>query len=190
MTDRDGSGRFGVGASLPRKEDKRHLEGRGQFVSDLKLAGTQEVAFVRSPHAHARIGGIIVSPAAAGAFRVWEKANRERRQQRLPWKRSNRWNVDSPFLLSSLMRCGRCGYKFCGSTRRRKGHAYPEYVCCGYQASGAKFCARFPVRQELLEDFVIGGYTGSSGEHVPPEVKAWLAELQGLIRNARGEDRS
>ena len=42
----------------------------------------------------------------------------------------------------------------------------------------------------LLEDFVIGGYTGSSGEHVPPDVKAWLAELQTLIRTTHGEDRS
>ena len=46
---------LGVGASLLRKEDDRHLRGRGQFVSDIKLPGTQEVVFLRSPHAHARI---------------------------------------------------------------------------------------------------------------------------------------
>ncbi|MCC6780795.1 MAG: xanthine dehydrogenase family protein [Hyphomicrobiales bacterium] len=49
-----------------RKEDARHLHGRGQFVSDVKLAGTQEVAFVRSPHAHARIRGITIPPDAVG----------------------------------------------------------------------------------------------------------------------------
>jgi len=58
--------RFGVGASLPRKEDERHLHGRGQFVSDIKLPGTMEVAFLRSPHAHARIKRIAVPPAAEG----------------------------------------------------------------------------------------------------------------------------
>jgi len=57
---------FGVGASLLRKEDARHLHGRGQFVSDVKLPNTQDVAFVRSPHAHARIKGIAVPPDAAG----------------------------------------------------------------------------------------------------------------------------
>jgi aerobic carbon-monoxide dehydrogenase large subunit len=41
-----------------RKEDARHLRGRGQFVSDLRMADTQEIAFVRSPHAHARIRDI------------------------------------------------------------------------------------------------------------------------------------
>ena len=31
---------YGVGASLLRKEDERHLHGRGQFVPDIKLPGT------------------------------------------------------------------------------------------------------------------------------------------------------
>jgi aerobic carbon-monoxide dehydrogenase large subunit len=53
---------YGVGASLLRKEDERHLHGRGQFVPDIKLPGTMDVAFVRSPHAHARIRSISVPP--------------------------------------------------------------------------------------------------------------------------------
>jgi hypothetical protein len=48
----------GVGASIVRKEDDRHLRGRGQFVADIALRGTQEVVFLRSPHAHARIGSV------------------------------------------------------------------------------------------------------------------------------------
>ncbi|MDE1570029.1 xanthine dehydrogenase family protein molybdopterin-binding subunit [Aquabacter sp. P-9] len=50
----------GVGARLPRKEDDRLMRGRGQFVGDLRLAGMQDVAFVRSPLAHARIRAIHV----------------------------------------------------------------------------------------------------------------------------------
>jgi aerobic carbon-monoxide dehydrogenase large subunit len=45
----------GIGARVLRKEDARHLRGRGQFVADLFMAGLQEVAFLRSPVAHARI---------------------------------------------------------------------------------------------------------------------------------------
>jgi carbon-monoxide dehydrogenase large subunit len=56
----------GVGASLLRKEDARHLRGRGQFVSDVQLPRMRDVAFVRSPHAHARIRGIAVAPNARG----------------------------------------------------------------------------------------------------------------------------
>jgi carbon-monoxide dehydrogenase large subunit len=57
---------LGVGASLRRKEDDRHLRGRGQFVSDIRLPGTQEVIFLRSPHAHARIRSITVPEGAGG----------------------------------------------------------------------------------------------------------------------------
>jgi carbon-monoxide dehydrogenase large subunit len=46
---------FGIGARAPRKEDARHLRGRGCFVSDIHMAGLQDVAFLRSPVAHARI---------------------------------------------------------------------------------------------------------------------------------------
>src|ERR1700681_202372 len=50
----------GVGARLLRKEDDRSMRGRGQYVADIRLAGLQDVAFVRSPLAHARIRGIHV----------------------------------------------------------------------------------------------------------------------------------
>src|SRR6267154_5215903 len=52
------SSKQGVGARVPRKEDDRLMRGRGQFVGDIRLAGLQDVAFVRSPPAHARIKGI------------------------------------------------------------------------------------------------------------------------------------
>lgn len=48
----------GIGASIPRKEDERFLTGRGEYVGDLFRPGLLEVAFVRSPHAHARILGV------------------------------------------------------------------------------------------------------------------------------------
>ena len=43
----------GVGARMLRKEDDRFLRGRGQYVGDIWLDRMQEVAFVRSPVAHA-----------------------------------------------------------------------------------------------------------------------------------------
>jgi aerobic carbon-monoxide dehydrogenase large subunit len=57
---------WGVGASLLRREDARHLRGRGQFVADLTLPHALDVAFVRSPHAHARIRSIVVPASAPG----------------------------------------------------------------------------------------------------------------------------
>ena len=48
----------GIGASVLRHEDARHLFGEGEFVADLRLPGTRDVAFVRSPLAHARVRSV------------------------------------------------------------------------------------------------------------------------------------
>ncbi len=47
-----------VGDRLLRKEDPRLVQGRGRYVGDIALPGMLHAAFVRSPHAHARIGAI------------------------------------------------------------------------------------------------------------------------------------
>jgi carbon-monoxide dehydrogenase large subunit len=54
----EGAKAQGVGASVLRKEDERFLRGRGQFVGDIRLPNLHDVAFVRSPLAHARIKAI------------------------------------------------------------------------------------------------------------------------------------
>src|SRR5262247_3078635 len=53
------------GKSIKRREDPRFITGRGRYVDDLKLPGMTYAAFVRSPHSHARIRSIDVSPAKA-----------------------------------------------------------------------------------------------------------------------------
>jgi len=53
------------GKSIKRREDPRFITGRGQYVDDVKLPGMTYAAFVRSPHAHARIRAIDVSQAKA-----------------------------------------------------------------------------------------------------------------------------
>src|SRR2546423_10073911 len=44
-----------IGRSVPRPNLARLTQGRAQFVSDVVLPRMAHVAFVRSPHAHARI---------------------------------------------------------------------------------------------------------------------------------------
>jgi aerobic carbon-monoxide dehydrogenase large subunit len=56
----------GVGARVARKEDDRHLRGRGQFVGDMTMPGMREVAFLRSPVAHARITKIEIPEELRG----------------------------------------------------------------------------------------------------------------------------
>ncbi|MDO9025407.1 xanthine dehydrogenase family protein molybdopterin-binding subunit [Zwartia sp.] len=50
----------GIGARVLRKEDTRHLLGKGNFVADMSMPGICEVAFLRSPVAHAKISNISI----------------------------------------------------------------------------------------------------------------------------------
>ena len=53
------------GARMQRLEDPALLAGRGRFVDDIHIDGTLHAAFVRSPHAHARIQNIDSGAARA-----------------------------------------------------------------------------------------------------------------------------
>jgi carbon-monoxide dehydrogenase large subunit len=52
----------GIGARLPRKEDRRYVRGQGEYVADIRLPHMLEAAFLRSAVAHARIGSIRIPP--------------------------------------------------------------------------------------------------------------------------------
>src|SRR5687768_4217738 len=52
------------GKSVKRREDPRFITGKGHYTDDLKLPGMTWAAFVRSPHAHARIRSIDTGRAA------------------------------------------------------------------------------------------------------------------------------
>ncbi|MBX6369247.1 MAG: xanthine dehydrogenase family protein [Rhodospirillales bacterium] len=49
---------MGIGAPVRRVEDRRFLEGKGQYLADLDIPGTVDLAFLRSPVAHARLKGV------------------------------------------------------------------------------------------------------------------------------------
>ena len=59
-----------IGRAVPRPDLERLLQGRGQYVSDITLTRMVHVAFVRSPHAHARIVRIDTDAARARAQAV------------------------------------------------------------------------------------------------------------------------
>ena len=52
-----------LGQSIRRREDPRFLTGRGRYVDDVPAVHAAHAAFVRSPHAHARIRGIQTAKA-------------------------------------------------------------------------------------------------------------------------------
>ncbi|HEX6288045.1 MAG TPA: molybdopterin cofactor-binding domain-containing protein [Herpetosiphonaceae bacterium] len=62
-----------IGRRVQRVEDPRFLLGRGQYIADIKLPRMAHVAFLRSPHAHARLTRIDTTRARAlpGVFGVY-----------------------------------------------------------------------------------------------------------------------
>jgi carbon-monoxide dehydrogenase large subunit len=74
------------GASVKRKEDPRYLRGEGRFVDDIKLPGLLHAAFVRSPHAHARIVAVRTDAAKRlpGVAHVFTFVDLERWMKPLP----------------------------------------------------------------------------------------------------------
>jgi carbon-monoxide dehydrogenase large subunit len=63
LASRTRSAAEGFGKPLRRVEDRRLVTGRGRFGDDFNLPGQAYAAFVRSPHAHARIRHIDAAPA-------------------------------------------------------------------------------------------------------------------------------
>src|SRR5437867_2011661 len=61
-----------VGRPLKRTEDPKLITGRGQYVEDITVPGLAHLAFLRSPHAHARLKALRTDAArkAPGVVRV------------------------------------------------------------------------------------------------------------------------
>lgn len=55
----------GMGHRMKRKEDPRFLQGKGNYIDDIKLPGMLYMDIVRSPYAHAKILNIDASEALA-----------------------------------------------------------------------------------------------------------------------------
>src|SRR3989338_6535726 len=66
-----------IGASPPRKEDRRLLTGAGRYLDDLARPGMLHIGMVRSAHAHARVLKVHARNALAlpGVVAVWAAAD-------------------------------------------------------------------------------------------------------------------
>jgi aerobic carbon-monoxide dehydrogenase large subunit len=75
-----------IGKPLKRKEDPRLIQGISHYVDDINLAGMHYAAFLRSPHAHAKIRSVDLSKArhASGVVLVLSGADVEGAIQPVP----------------------------------------------------------------------------------------------------------
>jgi hypothetical protein len=84
-------------------------------------------------------------------------------------------------------------YYWLGVIESRIGRTFWLSQTEPYLEAAIRLAPGQPIAQQAyarLEDFVTLGYTGSSGEHVPEDLKAWLAELKRLSTEQVGTGRS
>ena len=74
-----------IGRSVPRPNAPRLVKGHGTFVDDVELKRTGHVAYVRSPHAHARIRSIDAEAAKTAPGVVAVVTARELAEIHDPW---------------------------------------------------------------------------------------------------------
>lgn len=108
---------------------------------------------------------------------------------RLKRLRATRWSggrrAGSPYLLSGLVRCGRCG-SACGVKRSGPEGAYPYYRCLRRKQSGSLACTQPAIRADRLEAQVLGAVArvlGESGEALSSQLRESVARQRaGLER--------
>jgi carbon-monoxide dehydrogenase large subunit len=74
-----------IGRSVPRPNLARLTQGRGQFVSDMTLPRMAHAAFLRSPHAHARIAAVATAAAKAAPGVIAVVTGNELSRVITPW---------------------------------------------------------------------------------------------------------
>ena len=95
----------------------------------------------------------------------------------------------SDFLLSGLLRCGRCRRAYVGMSARGNGGLYHYYACSGRQKRGPRGCDGERIPREKLEDAVIEQLAGiyRDGHLIRRAIEA-ASENEGTERAAL-EDR-
>ena len=116
-----------IGRSVPRPNLARLTQGRGQYVTDVVLPRMAHVAFVRSPHAHARIKSIEAAAAkkAPGVIAVVTGAELAQGDHALGRRAhpSQRHQIGAAARDCGRSRvlAGRGGVRGCGAQPRRGG---------------------------------------------------------------------
>ena len=71
---------------MPRREAPRLASGKGRYTDDIAVANVGHVAFLRSPHAHAKIVAIDAAAAKAAAGVIAVVAGDELAAVCKPWQ--------------------------------------------------------------------------------------------------------
>ena len=107
----------------------------------------------------------------------------ERVQAKLKTKSIGRGRTYThPHLLSGLIHCANCGYKFNGWTKTGNGHSYRYYACSGYHRIGKSVCRSVNILADELENLALDSIRKKINspewkESLKPTLTAMLKDL-------------
>ena len=71
------------------------------------------------------------------------------------------------FLLTGLVRCGRCRRAYVGMSAKGNGSTYHYYACSGRQKLGHKNCDGERIPRKKLEGGILTQLTSTAHQHLP-----------------------
>jgi carbon-monoxide dehydrogenase large subunit len=154
------------GAAVRRREDPRFLRGEGRFVDDVILPGLLHAAYLRSPHAHARIRSIDTTRARTmpGVAAVYAHADLARWMKPLPL-----FGAAPPGLAAAIRFDVRHAQQFalCKGIARHVGEIV-AMVVAGSRARAEDAAEAIDVEWEplpVVTDMIAGGEPGAALVH-------------------------
>ncbi len=121
---------------------------------------------------------------------LWQVTQQRRNEKCKHPKQSAGRAMTSPYLLSGMIHCSRCGHSYVGSTKTSgKGIKTKTYVCGGYWSRGTTVCANFSFASHRIEDHIVNGIEKrlSEGNPYKDVLNEIRAELKNQFRNPEGE---
>ncbi len=121
---------------------------------------------------------------------LWRLAQKKRNGRNQDRGQSRGRALTSPYLLSGIINCSKCGHPYVGSTKTSgKGIKTKTYVCGGYWSRGNTVCENFSFASDRIENHIVIGISkrlsqGSPYKDVLDEIKI---ELSNQFRNPEGE---
>lgn len=114
---------------------------------------------------------------------LWERANSVNKRKDVV--RKNQYVYESPYLLSGLIVCSRCGFAFQGWSCQSKGIPYLKYIDGGWK--NKRICSFIGIPKERLEQFAIKSVKETLAD--PMTVKKIEHNLQMLYtRGSQNKD--
>ena len=98
--------------------------------------------------------------------------------------------MTSPYLLSGIINCSKCGYSYVGVTKTSgKGIKTKSYLCNGYWSRGTTVCVKFSFASHRIEDHILDGISKrlSQGNPYKDVLNEIRSELKSQLRNPEGE---